>query len=53
MFSEYASRFLAQSQSRLSFTQADPDARSRNPLDRRRQPASSSRYVQRTPMPTP
>ncbi|KAI4752859.1 hypothetical protein E4T52_14936 [Aureobasidium sp. EXF-3400] len=53
MFSEYASRFLAQSQSRLSFTQPDPDARSRNPLDRRRQPASSSRYVQRTPMPTP
>ncbi|KAI4847148.1 hypothetical protein E4T44_04683 [Aureobasidium sp. EXF-8845] len=53
MFSEYASRFLAQSQSRLSFTQNDPDTRSRNPLDRRRQPASASRYVQRTSMPTP
>ncbi|THW99395.1 hypothetical protein D6D13_10163 [Aureobasidium pullulans] len=53
MFSEYASRFLAQSQSRLSFTQHEPDPRSRNPLDRRRPPASSSRYVQRTSMPTP
>ncbi|KAI5207912.1 hypothetical protein E4T39_01689 [Aureobasidium subglaciale] len=53
MFSEYASRFLAQSQSRLSFTQHEPDPRSRNPLDRRRQPATSSRYVQRTSMPTP
>ncbi|CAK1362021.1 Choline transporter-like protein ctl1 [Cercospora beticola] len=47
MFSEYASRFLQQSNARLSFTQDDGRSRSRNPLDRRRPPASHSRYVQR------
>ncbi|KAK3686708.1 hypothetical protein LTR37_019545 [Vermiconidia calcicola] len=50
MFSEYASRFLQQSNARLSFSQQQQDdlQRSRNPLDRRRQqPASNSRYVQR------
>ncbi|SMQ47408.1 unnamed protein product [Zymoseptoria tritici ST99CH_3D7] len=50
MFSEYASRFLQQSNARLSFTQQDdPRTRSRNPLDRRRM-ASNSRYVQRPSM---
>ncbi|KZF20610.1 hypothetical protein L228DRAFT_249377 [Xylona heveae TC161] len=38
MFSEYASRFLAQSQSRISFLQPDAnnDTSSRNPSDRQR-----------------
>ncbi|KAI9792757.1 MAG: hypothetical protein M1835_007668 [Candelina submexicana] len=37
MFSEYASRFLAQSQSRISFRQPDnPSESSRNPLERPR-----------------
>ncbi|KAK4505348.1 hypothetical protein PRZ48_003311 [Zasmidium cellare] len=50
MFSEYASRFLQQS-NRLSFTQHDDQRNhSRNPLDRRRAPASNSRYVQRPGM---
>ncbi|GAB7366020.1 hypothetical protein MBLNU230_g7344t1 [Neophaeotheca triangularis] len=55
MFSEYASRFLQQSNTRLSFTQQDQhDQRnpSRNPLDRRRL-ASNSRYVQRPGMQPP
>ncbi|KXS97736.1 hypothetical protein AC579_3318 [Pseudocercospora musae] len=52
MFSEYASRFLQQSNSRLTFTQDDPRSQSRNPLDRRRTPASHSRYVQRPGMTT-
>ena len=55
-----ASRFLAQSQGRLSFTQQDADERvtnrsrnqSRNPLDRRRL-GNSSRYVQRPNMANP
>lgn len=49
-----ASRFLAQSQGRLSFSQQqqEPEERSRNPLDRRRL-ASNSRYVQRPGMSTP
>ena len=47
-----ASRFLAQSQGRLSFTQQDADDRSRNPLDRRRL-TSNSRYVQRPSMANP
>ncbi|KAF2154875.1 hypothetical protein K461DRAFT_285102 [Myriangium duriaei CBS 260.36] len=47
MFSEYASRFLAQSQSRLSLTPQDNPERSRNPLDRRHAP-STSRYAQRS-----
>ncbi|EME85821.1 uncharacterized protein MYCFIDRAFT_130111, partial [Pseudocercospora fijiensis CIRAD86] len=46
----YASRFLQQSNARLSFTQDDHRSRSRNPLDRRRLPASHSRYVQRPGM---
>ncbi|EME48258.1 hypothetical protein DOTSEDRAFT_147579 [Dothistroma septosporum NZE10] len=51
MFSEYASRFLQQSNARLSFNaQDDQRNRSRNPLDRRRPPISSSRYVQRPGM---
>ncbi|KAL1311140.1 hypothetical protein AAFC00_001342 [Neodothiora populina] len=52
MFSEYASRFLAQSQSNLPAAQQDVENRSRNPLDRRRL-ASNSRYVQRPTMPSP
>jgi len=53
MFSEYASRFLQQSNARLSFHQQDNSRNpSRNPLDRRRMPASNSRYVQRPGMPT-
>ncbi|KAK4631486.1 Choline transporter-like protein ctl1 [Fulvia fulva] len=51
MFSEYASRFLQQSNARLSLNQDDQRNRSRNPLDRRRQPMSNSRYVQRPGMP--
>ncbi|SLM34353.1 ctl transporter [Lasallia pustulata] len=43
MFSEYASRFLAQSQSRVSFHQ--PEEPRRNPLERpRRQGLGSSRF---------
>ncbi|MCJ1303239.1 hypothetical protein MMC08_006047 [Hypocenomyce scalaris] len=43
MFSEYASRFLAQSQSRVSFHQ--PEEPRRNPLERpRRQGGGSSRF---------
>ncbi|KAI9814006.1 MAG: hypothetical protein M1827_003470 [Pycnora praestabilis] len=61
MFSEYASRFLAQSQSRISFRQPeDTNAASRNPLERQRRPnAGSSRfpnsqsYVQRPPLGNP
>ncbi|KAI9750800.1 MAG: hypothetical protein M4579_006301 [Chaenotheca gracillima] len=57
MFSEYASRFLAQSQSRLSFRQDEPSEASRNPLDRQRRvngapsrfPTSRS-YLQRNPV---
>ncbi|KAF4553969.1 Plasma-membrane choline transporter-like protein 1 [Elsinoe fawcettii] len=52
MFSEYASRFLAQSQSRLSLTPQENTERSRNPLDRRRAP-SASRYVQRSNLVNP
>ncbi|KAI9716865.1 MAG: hypothetical protein M1828_007526 [Chrysothrix sp. TS-e1954] len=56
MFSEYASRFLAQSQSRLSFSQADP-AQTRNPLDRRQDRAAprapSRQYLQRQPYGNP
>ncbi|EMC96791.1 hypothetical protein BAUCODRAFT_139552 [Baudoinia panamericana UAMH 10762] len=50
MFSEYASRFLQQSNARLSFTQEQQQQRptSRNPLDRRRQyaprPSMSNPY---------
>lgn len=50
MFSEYASRFLAQSQSRLSVGQADVSPSSRNPSDRLRPPAripASHSYLQR------
>ena len=44
MFSEYASRFLAQSQSRLSFAQPE-EPPSRNPLQRpRRQDQRASRF---------
>ncbi|KAL1587641.1 hypothetical protein WHR41_03611 [Cladosporium halotolerans] len=53
MFSEYASRFLQQSNVGLSFTQQDDQRTpSRTPLDRRRL-ASNSRYVQRPGMPNP
>ncbi|GAM86051.1 hypothetical protein ANO11243_040610 [Dothideomycetidae sp. 11243] len=48
MFSEYASRFLAQSQSRLSLAPQDNQDRPRNPLDRRHAAPSASRYVQRS-----
>ncbi|KAK5016653.1 hypothetical protein BJ546DRAFT_1002470 [Cryomyces antarcticus] len=47
MFSEYASRFLAQSQSRLSFGHPDTNTASRNPLDRQR---GVSRGSPRTPV---
>nr|OQO23979.1 hypothetical protein B0A51_08196 [Rachicladosporium sp. CCFEE 5018] len=53
MFSEYASRFLQQSNAHLSFSQqGDRSSRSRQPLDRRRLD-SNSRYVQRPGMPNP
>ncbi|KAF2840273.1 hypothetical protein M501DRAFT_991286 [Patellaria atrata CBS 101060] len=59
MFSEYASRFLAQSQSRLSLNQAEHDSSNRNPSDRhrgrpghQRYPSSRS-YLQRSMMPNP
>ncbi|KAL6720202.1 hypothetical protein ACLMJK_002123 [Lecanora helva] len=42
MFSEYASRFLAQSQSRVGFGQ--PEEPPRNPLHRHRQDQASSRF---------
>lgn len=46
-----ASRFLQQSNAQLPFAQQeDARSRSRNPLDRRRAPASHSRYVQRPGM---
>ncbi|KAF2640561.1 hypothetical protein P280DRAFT_426619 [Massarina eburnea CBS 473.64] len=55
MFSEYASKFLSQSQSRLSVDQQDPSLH-RHPSDRH-PPASRSRaasgYLQRRNMPNP
>ncbi|CAI6333886.1 unnamed protein product [Periconia digitata] len=56
MFSEYASKFLSQSQSRLSFGQQDSPLPPRNPTDRHR-PSSRSRatsgYLPRRTMPNP
>ncbi|MCJ1358593.1 MAG: hypothetical protein MMC33_008593 [Icmadophila ericetorum] len=59
MFSEYASRFLAQSQSRISFRQ--PEEPTRNPLERparqdrgtARFPPSSRSYLQRPTISNP
>ncbi|KAF2878285.1 hypothetical protein BDV95DRAFT_613883 [Massariosphaeria phaeospora] len=55
MFSEYASKFLSQSQSRLSLGQPDPPF-TRNPPDRQRPPSrtrAASAYLQRRNMPNP
>ncbi|WPH04173.1 Hypothetical protein R9X50_00706100 [Acrodontium crateriforme] len=49
MFSEYASRFLQQSNARLSFAPQE-EQRRHNPLDRRRYPSNNSRYAQRPGM---
>ncbi|KAK4983333.1 hypothetical protein LTR50_007286 [Elasticomyces elasticus] len=56
MFSEYASRFLAQSQSHLSLGVQEHDGRNRNPLDRRQgaaNPPSRRSYLQRPVMASP
>ncbi|KAF2199448.1 hypothetical protein GQ43DRAFT_420239 [Delitschia confertaspora ATCC 74209] len=55
MFSEYASKFLSQSQSRLSLGQPDMYS-NRNPLDRQRPPSrtrATASYLQRRPMQNP
>ncbi|OAK99461.1 hypothetical protein IQ06DRAFT_317541 [Phaeosphaeriaceae sp. SRC1lsM3a] len=55
MFSEYASKFLSQSQSRLSLGgQPEPFSSSRNPSDRQRPSSRAAQaYLQRRNMPNP